>query len=296
VQCIRALAENAIVKGGKGSKATVLTGPREVLVGAFPISIDYNEFAHHAESPEVSETAWYVHEEYPGRKILLGVDRLDYTKGIPEKLLAFRSALTQYPEMRGKVSMVQVVVPSRLEVPRYRDLQNEIEQIVGAINGEFTRPGWVPLHYIFRKLDRRELLAYYRTAEIMLVTPWKDGMNLVAKEYCACNIEQNGVLVLSEFAGAVAQLHRHALVVNPHDIEDVARTIHQAFQMPREERSQRMNKLKRSIRRADVFWWVNSYLQAAIDKKLDNFPVLEDYLPRAEQGEPVGSSALEKNE
>jgi trehalose 6-phosphate synthase len=279
--CVRALVKEAFVTG-KGSRATILTGPREINVGTFPISIDYKEFAQHAESKEVSDTAWYIHEQYQDQKIILGVDRLDYTKGILEKLMAFRNALHRYPELQEKVVMVQVVVPSRWEIPHYNTLKEEIERLVGEINGEFTRPGWMPLHYIYRHLDRAELLSYYRTAEIMLTTPWKDGMNLVAKEYCACNIEQNGVLILSEFAGATAQMYKHSLAVNPHDIEGVADAIHTAINMSADERARRMSAMRRAIRRQDVFWWVNAFLQAAIDKRLDNFPVVEEWVPSSD--------------
>jgi len=142
----------------------------------------------------------------------------------------------------------------------------------------------VPIHYIYRSLNRQELSAYYRTAEIALITPLKDGMNLVAKEYCASNIEENGVLVLSEFAGAVAQMQRGALVVNPHDTEGVGRAIYQAYSMSTEERRLRMRRLRQSIRRTNVFWWVNSFLGAAVAKSLDEFPLLEDYVPAREIG------------
>ena len=281
VQCARAILQDVVVHG-KGSRQSLVNGPQEIMLGAFPISIDYHSFSRDAESEAVGKSAWYIHEEHPERKIILGIDRLDYTKGIPEKLRAFRSALRRFPDMQGKVDLIQVVVPSRWEIPHYNDLKSEIERLVGQINGEFTRPGWAPLHYIFRSLDREELLAYYRTAEILLTTPWKDGMNLVAKEYCACNIEENGVLVLSEFAGATAQLHRNAVVVNPHDIEGMGEAIYRAFTMTEEERFTRMRRLRRSIRRHDVFWWVNSFLQSSIDKRLDSFPLLEDYVPSAD--------------
>jgi trehalose 6-phosphate synthase len=125
-------------------------------------------------------------------------------------------------------------------------------------------------------------VAYYRTAEIALVTPFKDGMNLIAKEYCAASLEENGVLILSEFAGAAAQLQKGALLVNPHDTEGVAEAIYKAFKMPQAERRERMKKLRDSIRRQDIYWWVNSILEAAIEKRLDNFPVIEDYLPQFE--------------
>jgi trehalose 6-phosphate synthase len=281
VQCVRALINDVHVSS-KGGRGIISQGGREIMVGTFPISIDYRGFAQQAATPEVSDEAWYIHEHQPQRKIFLGVDRLDYTKGIPEKLRAFRSALRRFPQLHKQVVLVQVVVPSRWDIPEYSDLKVEIERLVGEINGEFTRSGWVPVHYIFRSLDRRELLGYYRTAEVLLTTPWKDGMNLVAKEYCASNVEENGVVILSEFAGATAQMHRNSLEVNPHDIEGVGEAIFQAFSMPQDERRERMRRLRQSIRRHDVFWWVDSFLQAAIDKRLDSFPILEDYVPQAD--------------
>jgi len=161
----------------------------------------------------------------------------------------------------------------------YQQLKEEIEKLVGEINGEFTKSGWVPIHYIHRPLEKIELLAYYRTAEIALITPLKDGMNLVSKEYCASSIEENGVLILSEFAGAAAQLQKGALLVNPYNIREVADAIYRAFKMDENERRVRMKKMRQTIRRNDIFWWVNSFLQAAISHNLENFPLMEDYLP-----------------
>lgn len=164
---------------------------------------------------------------------------------------------------------MQVVVPSREDIPRYHELRTQIEQLVGRINGEFTRPGvWVPIHYVYRNLTRIELLAYYRAAEIALITPLKDGMNLVAKEYCMCSLEEDSVLILSEFAGAAAQLRYGALLVNPYDVEGMADTLHRAFTMDKDERQRRMRKLRRSIRKRNVFWWADAFLRAAIAKDL----------------------------
>ncbi|HFE53268.1 MAG TPA: trehalose-6-phosphate synthase, partial [Bacteroidetes bacterium] len=228
---------------------------------------------------EVATAAWYIHEHLPERKIVLGVDRLDYTKGIPERLEAFRLTLQRYPELQEKIVLVQVVVPSRREIPQYVQLKEEIERLVGEINGQFTRSGWVPIHYIFRNLQRLELVAYYRTAEIALITPLKDGMNLVAKEYCASKVEEDGVVILSEFAGAAAQFQRGALLVNPHDVVGVAEAIYEAYTMSPEERRRRMRRLRQAIRRYNIFWWVDAFLQAAIARRLDTFPVLMDYIP-----------------
>jgi trehalose 6-phosphate synthase len=278
LQCIRALVKGAVVRG-KGQVMRIVYEGREIRVGSFPISIDFKEFAELAASNEVAEKAWYIHEDLPNRHIILGIDRLDYTKGIPNRLAAFRNVLVRYPELHGKVTLVQVVVPSREEIPEYYGLKTEIEQMVGEINGQFTLTDWVPIHYIYRRLSRIELLAYYRTAEIVLITPLKDGMNLVAKEYCASNLEENGVVILSEFVGAAAQLQKGALLVNPYDIEGVADAIHRGYTMSREERRQRMRRLRGSVRRQGIFWWVDSFLRAAIARDLQDFPLLDDYFP-----------------
>jgi len=242
--------------------------------GHFPISIDYNAFMRRAAAGDVAARARELHELLPKRKLVLGIDRLDYTKGITLRLKAFQDLLVNHPEMRGRVSLIQVVVPSREAISQYDRMKAEIEQLVGRINGAFARPGgWVPVWYEYRSLSRPELLAYYRAADIALITPLKDGMNLVAKEYCACSIEEDCVLILSEFAGAAEQLAPGALLVNPYDIHGVAEAIRSAHAMPADERRARMRRMRRSIRRQDVFWWVDSFLRAAISRDLRAFPL-----------------------
>jgi trehalose 6-phosphate synthase/phosphatase len=246
---------------------------RPERTGHFPISIDYNAFMRRAAAADVAAKARELHRLLPKRKLVLGIDRLDYTKGIALRLRAFQDLLVRYPDMRGRVSLIQVVVPSREDIPQYRQMKAEIEQLVGRINGAFARPGaWVPVWYEYRNLSRLELLAYYRAADIALITPLKDGMNLVAKEYCACSIEEDCVLILSEFAGAAAQLAGGALLVNPHDVRGVAEAIRAAHAMPAQERAARMRRMRRSIRSHDVFWWVDSFLRAAIARELRHFP------------------------
>jgi trehalose 6-phosphate synthase/phosphatase len=278
IQCLRWLVGGVAVRG-KGHVVSVSTGSRTVRVGNFPISIDYDAFLRQAATPEVAERAAQLHQLLPKRKLILGVDRLDYTKGITHRLQAFRSALERYPELRERISLIQVVVPSRLDILQYHDLKARIEQLVGEINGAYVQPGgWVPVWYVFGSLSRNDLLAYYRAADIALITPLKDGMNLVAKEYCACSIEEECVLILSEFAGAAAQLQRGALLVNPYDIEGVADTIHRAYTMSDDERRTRMRRLRRSIREYDIFWWVDAFLRAAIAKDLSAYPLPENYV------------------
>jgi len=273
VSCVRALIKDAEIDG-RGQIVQARVGDRTVRIGNFPISIDYNAFMRQAASPEVAARAKELHRMLPNRKVILGIDRLDYTKGIPLRLQAFQDLLTRYPELRERVSLIQVVVPSREDIAQYRDLKTEIERLVGRINGSFVQPGgWVPVWYVYRSLSRLDLIAYYRAADIGLITPLKDGMNLVAKEYCACSIEEDCTLILSEFAGAAAQLGRTALLVNPYDIEAVADTIHRAYHMDKAERQARMRRMRRSIREYDVFWWVDSFLHAAITKDLRAFPL-----------------------
>ena len=243
--------------------AVLRTAGKRTKVGSFPISIDFNDFARKAGTHRVSDKARRLRLASPNRKIILGLDRLDYSKGIPERLRAVGNALERYQCLVGKITMVQVVIPSREEVPGYSTLRDEIERIASKVNGKYTQPGWVPIHYMYRSLERDELLAYYRAAHIALITPLKDGMNLVSKEYCAAQIDNNGVLVLSEFAGAASQLSRNCLVVNPYDIQGIADQIYTACTMNEEERQLRMRRLRNMIAKRDIYWWLESFMQAA---------------------------------
>ncbi|MGH7546006.1 MAG: alpha,alpha-trehalose-phosphate synthase (UDP-forming) [Gemmatimonadota bacterium] len=278
IHCVRRLIGVIEVKG-KGQVVTLHVGVRKVRLGAFPIGIDFDEFASRADSPEVSERARLIRQDTRKRQLILGVDRLDYTKGIPDKLKAFHTALRRFPELQRRVTLVQVVVPSREHIPEYYELKLEIERLVGRINGEFTQPGWVPIHYIHRSLNRTELISYYRAAAIGLVTPLRDGMNLVAKELCACSVDEDAVLILSEFAGAAAQLQDGALLVNPYDVEGIGDAIQRAYAMDLDERRMRMRKLRRMVRERNIVWWTDSFLRAAIEKELGDFPVVQEYIP-----------------
>ncbi len=229
-------------------------------VGHFPISIDFHEFADLAASDAVGSLARQLRIENRDRKILLGVDRLDYSKGLLEKLAGFRYALQKYPELRGKATLVQYVVPSREKVAEYGALRLRIERAVGEINGEFSEPGWIPVHYYFQSLPRNELCAYYRAADMCLITSVKDGMNLIAKEYCAAQVVDPGVLILSEFTGSAAELGADALRVNPCDVEGLSDAIHRGYRMSSDERAARMRSLRKRIRVHDVHHWVDCYL------------------------------------
>lgn len=285
IHCVRAMRKDVRVRG-KGQVATAEIGGREVRIGNFPISIDYDEFARKAESQEVERRVAEIQNDLGMQEdrhhLVLGVDRLDYSKGIPERLKAFANFLERFPALRGKVSLVQIVVPSRTGIRKYQDLKRDIERLVSKINGEYGRIDWTPIHYIFRSVDRTELVALYRAADVALITPLKDGMNLVAKEYCAANVREDGVLILSEFAGAAPQLHKEALLVNPYDVEEVAGAIATACEMAPRERRRRMKAMRRKVRKSDIFWWVDAFLNAGFARDLKAFPALDDYMPAGE--------------
>jgi trehalose 6-phosphate synthase/phosphatase len=245
-----------------GELHSVRFDKREIRVGRFPIGIDFESFEKGAMSEEITRRSRELRAAFPGCQPILGVDRLYYSKGIPERLQAFRNALERYEQLRGRVILIQVVVPSRVEIPKYHEFKDRIDRLVGDINGHFSTDAWLPVHYRFRSLDHDDLLTHYRACEIALVTPLKDGMNLVAKEYCACCIDQNGVLILSQFAGAAEELKSGALLVNPYDVEHVADTILKSFRMDHAQRSVRMKRMRRVVRNENVFWWMESFLKA----------------------------------
>lgn len=262
VNCLKCLCRDLKIQNS-GSIVSISCSQFQVKAGCFPISIDCQEFEQTALSREVSRETAALNRLHPERQILLGVDRLDYTKGIPERLEALRQALLQFPDLRGRISLLQVVVPSREGVYEYRLLKEEIEQMVGEINGQFTQPGWIPVHYLYRSLPRESLISFYLAAEMALISPLKDGMNLVAKEYCICNYRQDGLLLLSEFAGAAASLSPNVILVNPYDVNGVAEAIRQGFYINKEERSYRMQMLRKYIFEHDIYWWLRSFLEAA---------------------------------
>lgn len=233
---------------------------RTVHLQPAPIAIDTADFEALARSQAARNRAAEIRADLGNPDhVILGMDRLDYTKGIDARLKAFLTLLERHPGDDKRFSFVQVAVPSREQVPAYQALRAVIEQIVGRINGDYRVPGWAPVSYLYRTLPFEDLIAYYVAADIMLVTPLRDGMNLVAKEYAACRVNNDGVLVLSEFAGAAEQL-RSALIVNPYDIEAVADGIERAASMDSSEQTRRMRELRRVVRRSDVFAWADQCL------------------------------------
>ena len=237
--------------------------PRRFEIGAFPVGVDYYDLFGAAREAAVEQRAGELRRRLgTGRKVLLGVDRLDYTKGIRHKLRAFGTLLDRHPEWRQKVVLLQVINPSREVVPAYAELKREIETLVGEINGAHAAPGWIPIQYHYHPLDRTELLAHYRAADTALITPLEDGMNLVAKEYCAAGAD-DGALVLSRFAGAATQLSDGALLVNPWDEEGLAEAIQRSLDLGVDERHDRMERLRAAVRNEDIYHWAGSFLKAA---------------------------------
>ncbi|MEI6254526.1 MAG: trehalose-6-phosphate synthase [Mycobacteriaceae bacterium] len=245
----------------------VWLGDRTIKVGAFPISIDSAELDNKGRNREIRRRARQIRAELGSpRKLLLGVDRLDYTKGIDVRLRAFSELLAEGRIKGDDTVLVQLATPSRERVDSYRILRNEVEQQVGHINGEYGEVGHPVVHYLHRPVPRDELIAYFVAADVMLVTPFRDGMNLVAKEYVACRSDLGGALVLSEFTGAAAELRR-AYQTNPHDLDGVKDAIEAALNQTPEEGRARMRAMRRQVLAYDVERWARAFLDTLADTK-----------------------------
>jgi trehalose 6-phosphate synthase len=238
---------------------------RSLRAGAFPIGIDVDEFIGLSRGPDAQDTLNTLRGQNQQHQLLVGVDRLDYSKGLPQRIRAFRALLERYPDSRNNATLIQVAAPSREEVDAYGDIRRELEGLCGAINGDFGTLDWMPIRYMHRTVARKRVPGLYRAAGVALVTPLRDGMNLVAKEYVAAQDPDNpGVLVLSRFAGAAEQL-TDALLVNPYDTQAVADAIQRALNMTLDERRQRHQRLLAQIREQDVHWWRNRFLDALME-------------------------------
>jgi len=256
---------------------------RTVRLGSFPISIDTADFIARASAPAAEEAAAKIIARSPGVKLLLGVDRLDYSKGIPRRFLSVERLLEIEPSLAGRFRLVQVAVPSRTAVESYAEFRRRLDELVGRINGRFSTTDWAPIQYLYRGLSSEELIALYRAADVMVVTPLRDGMNLVAKEYVACRVNDDGVLVLSELAGAAWELGE-AVQVNPYNVHETALALRQAIHMPPAEQRTRMVPMRQRVREWDVQAWVRSFAAAMESAAArpdeetaeDNPPMIED--------------------
>ena len=238
---------------------------RQTRLGVFAMGVDSASFTALADDPEVLREAEAIRGDAssahaPRARIFLGIDRLDYTKGIPRRLLAYERLLEREPALRGRVRLIQVGVPSRDKVESYQKYKATVNEMVGRINGAFGTVSSMPIHYVHRSFSQKQVVALYRAADVMLVTPLRDGMNLVAKEFVTSRTDEDGVLVLSEFAGAAAEMGE-ALQINPYDIERAAETYAQALFMPEEERRLRMRALRGRIVPRDVHGWARSFIE-----------------------------------
>ena len=246
-----------------GSAVTLADG-RTVRLGANPVSIDAAGLQQEASAPAVARHLERLRRRFGNRRVVLGVDRLDYTKGVPERLRAVELLLELEPCRRRELTFVQIAVPSRGEIHEYERLRSVVEQLVGRINGRFTEPSHdVPVHYLYRGISRDQLLAYYRLADTCLVTPLADGMNLVAKEFVTAQGAAAGAgsLILSEFAGAIEEL-QEALPCNPFDLEGLAGTIALSLELPDDDRRRRVEGMSATVRRHDVHRWAGLELAA----------------------------------
>ncbi|WP_163717143.1 bifunctional alpha,alpha-trehalose-phosphate synthase (UDP-forming)/trehalose-phosphatase [Mangrovibacterium lignilyticum] len=243
---------------------------RIILGDAFPMGIDYEKFRSNADLvfrkslPEKSDLHKELEKYFlmaPDRKLILSIDRLDYTKGIPNRIRAFEYFLEHYPEFRNRVTLIMLVVPSRAEVEQYKLLKSEIDELVGRINGRFGGINYTPIWYFYRALPFENLIELYSSSDVALVTPVRDGMNLVAKEYIASRVNQTGVMVISEMAGVAKELGE-AIIINPNNEPEIAEAIYQALTMPLEEQRERMAVLQQRISRYDVFKWASEFVDS----------------------------------
>jgi trehalose 6-phosphate synthase/phosphatase len=238
-------------------------GDRTVRAEAFPISIDYEKFRELAQE-ELTKTNARKLKKSINTKLVLSIDRLDYSKGIIQRLKAFALFLEQHPEWHEKVTLFHLVVPSRDTVKNYRELKEEMNRLVSDINGKYATLGWEPVHHFYRSFPPNMLSALYKTADVALVTPLRDGMNLVSKEFVASKIDGNGVLLLSETAGAAKEL-TEAILINPNDVNSYAGEIHRALMMPDAEKKRRMQKMQQVIVKADIFHWAARFVDTLTD-------------------------------
>ena len=239
---------------------TVAVEDRIVRVDAYPIGIDYEKFSSAAvRSPEVEAEKTKILSFLKNQKLIFSVDRLDYSKGFLHRLAGFEYFLDAYPEWIGKIIFNMVIVPSRDTIASYQEMKHEIEAAVGRINGKYSTLAWLPILYQYKSLSFPELVALYSLSDVGLITPIRDGMNLVAKEYIACQTAEKGMLVLSETAGASAELSE-SLLINPTDKREVADALHRALTMPADEQRVRMRSMRRLVQEFNVYRWAGAML------------------------------------
>ncbi len=233
---------------------------RTINVKNFPISIDFKKFDRIARNSTTNSRVKALKREHRSEKFIISVERLDYTKGIRERLLSIKRFFEKYPQYKKKVIFIQISVPSRTKIIEYRQFKREIDQLVGNINGQFADELWTPINYIYKTIPQEILISYYKAADVCLVTPLRDGMNLIAKEYVSCKPDGYGMLVLSEFAGSAEEMSKNSIMVNPYDFEEVADGIKTALEMDRIKQRKNMFALREIVQNNDVFNWAQKFL------------------------------------
>lgn len=248
--------------GSLDPDGTLHVGDRTVHIAAYPIGIDFEDFQQAARSPDAEKAYRRLTDSADDRKVIIGVDRLDYSKGLQERFTGYQRFLETHPEKCGELFLLQIAPPTRGEVATYEEIREDLDGLSGRINGAFAEIDWVPIRYVNQGYPRAELAGFYRASQIALITPLRDGMNLVAKEYVAAqDPDDPGVLILSRFAGAALQL-KDALLVNPYSADEVSDAIKTALEMPREERIRRHRAMIASVRDEDVVWWRHNFVAA----------------------------------
>ncbi len=248
----------------------IVTKDRIINIDAFPMGIDYNKFFKANQRKNIQKEIKKIKNEVKGKRVILSIDRLDYSKGIPQRLEAFSIFLEKYPEYREKVTLILVAVPSRTNVEYYKILKQWVDELVGRINGKYGGIDWTPILYFYRSLPFSKLLAVYNISDVALVTPIRDGMNLIAKEYVASKADGKGVLILSETAGA-ARMLGHVLLINPNNPEEIAKTLKEALEVPEEEQIKNNREMQNQLQHYDIIWWVKGFINRLnYTKKLQN--------------------------
>ncbi len=261
------LGSSARIMATEHSMGALTVGDRVVKVDAFPMGIDYDRYSNAAKDPKVKKALTIIHKKVSNRKTIISIDRLDYTKGIPQRLEAFDLFLSQNPKYKGKVTLILVAVPSRTGVEDYMELRKRVEGLVGRINGEHGVLGWMPVWYLYRFLPFERLVALYNIADVALVTPLRDGMNLIAKEFIAAKTDAKGVLILSETAGAASELGE-AIIVDAHNKQLIVNAIKEALKIPIKEQIERNKLMQKRLSRYTITRWARDFMEsmAAVKK------------------------------
>ena len=246
----------------------IIVGNHLAKIDSFPIGIDYQRFVNAETKPKVQASIRNLSKKLGKTRKILSIDRLDYTKGVLHRLKGFDLFLKSYPEFKEKVTLVLVAVPSRIKVQQYQSLKRNIDQLIGKINGDHGTLGWTPIQYIYRSLPFHSLLALYRISDVAMITPLRDGMNLIAKEYVATKTDGKGVLILSEMAGAVEEL-REAIIVNPNNIEEIAEALRKALSMPEDEQVRRNRIMQERLLNYDIKVWAHDFMDNLSQVKKD---------------------------